>query len=207
MGGVAAMKNVLSKIAIAVLMILPVTVVAQDTRTPQPNLEPTQAETSTPVYAPTKLGPILDRLSKSSGRQFLVSAHVDAEVVSGTTPDSRISYSELLTILRNNGLAAVDDGNTVSIVPEFSVRQFPSLTIYADDDSIDDGAFVTRVVELKNSKASSYVPIFRPLIPMYGFMASHPDTNSLIIFDRYRNVKRLAGIIEKMDASARSSKH
>ena len=128
---------------------------------------------------------------------------VDAEVVIGTIPVGDISYSDLLIILRNNRLAALDDGHIVSITRETNIRQLPTRTIYSDDDSIDDGEFVSRVIQLENTEAKFYVPIFRPMLPQHGFMVAHAESSSLLIFDRYGNVRRISEIIEKMDASAK----
>ncbi len=70
-----------------------------------------------------------------------------------------------------------------------------------DDDSIDGEEWVTRVIHLKNAPAAHLVPIMRPIMPSAGHLAANPESNTIMMVDRYANVKRITQMILEMDAS------
>lgn len=145
---------------------------------------------------------ILDAVSKKSGKTFLVDSRVSPAVVVGQPRARDVTFPMLLKILRNNGLAAVSEDDTVSIVPVATVRQYPLPLLIEDDDTIDPEAWVTRVVGLNNASAKQMVPILRPLLPQPGHLTAHVDSNTLTIVDRYANVRRIVQMVLVMDASA-----
>lgn len=152
------------------------------------------------AYPPVPLATILEAVSKKTGRVFLTSSDAQREVVVGQVKAKDMTYSSLLIVLFNNGLAAVTAGDVTNIVQATRVRQFALPIISQDDDTIDDYEWVTRVVEVKNMHAPQMVPILRPLVPQMGHMVAHADSNSVIIGARYGNAKRLADLIVWMDA-------
>jgi general secretion pathway protein D len=149
----------------------------------------------------TPLADILDAVSKNSGKKFLIDARAPRGVVVGQLSRKEVTYSSLLIILRNNDLAAVTIGDFVNIVAGRSIRQYPLPIVNEDDDSIDGEEWVTRVINLKNAQAAQMVPIMRPLLPQAGHLAANPPSNTIMIVDRYANVKRVTEMILAMDAS------
>ncbi len=148
----------------------------------------------------SSLADILEGVSKKTGRSFLVNAHVHPEIVVGQISPKDITYRVLLTILTNNGLATFKAGDLVNIVPTHMIRQYPLPVLYGDDDSIADDEWVTRVVELEHAPAGQLVPIMRPLLPQAGHLAANPASNTIIIVDRYGNVRRVTEMIMKLDS-------
>ena len=148
----------------------------------------------------TPLADILDAVSKKSGKKFLMQARVPGEVVAGQLSPSQVTYSSLLIILRNNDLAAVTSGDIVNIVAGRSIRAYPLPIVNEDDDSIDGEEWVTRLVYLKNAPAAHLVPIMRPIMPTAGHLAANPESNTIMIVDRYANVKRITEMMLAMDA-------
>ena len=145
---------------------------------------------------------VLDSVGSASGKRFMLDAGARPDVVLAESQIGSIDYASLLIVLRNNGLAAVTIGEVVNIVPVATVRQYPLPVIDADDASIADEEWVTRIVSLQNAPATMLVPIMRPLLPREGHLASNPASNSLVIVDRYANVQRLVGMIRELDAKA-----
>jgi len=47
--------------------------------------------------------------------------------------------------------------------------------------------------------AAQLVPILRPLLPQYAHLAALPYENTLLIVDRYANVKRIEAIVKALD--------
>ncbi len=149
----------------------------------------------------TSLTEILAAVSKNSGKKFLIDARAPREVVVGQLSPKQVTYSSLLIILRNNDLAAVTSGDIVNIVAGRSIRAYPLPIVNEDDDSIDGEEWVTRLVFLKNAPAAHLVPIMRPIMPTAGHLAANPDSNTIMIVDRYANVKRITEMMLAMDAS------
>jgi len=149
----------------------------------------------------TPLVDILDAVSQKSGKKFLMDARAPREVVVGQLSPKQVTYSSLLIILRNNDLAAVTSGDIVNIVAGRSIRAYPLPIVNEDDDSIDGEEWVTRVIHLKNAPAAHLVPIMRPIMPSAGHLAANPESNTIMMVDRYANVKRITQMILEMDAS------
>src|SRR5262249_47722671 len=111
----------------------------------------------------------------------------------------QIDYATLLTILNNNGLAAVNIGGIENIVPVSLVRGYALPIVNQDSASIPDTAWVTRVFQTKNIDPAQLVPVLRPMIPQEGHLVAVSSTNSLIIVDRYANVRRMQQLVAAMD--------
>ncbi len=168
----------------------------------EPSDKPESREQAAWVSMPkTSLTDILDSVSKKSGKKFLVAHRVDPEIVIAQLKPKDIDYSSLLLVLRNNNLATATIGNIVNIVPVHVIRQYPLPVINDDDDTIDGEEWVTRVIHLKNANARELVPIMRPIMPPAGHLAANPDSNTIMIVDRYANVRRITEMLRKMDAS------
>lgn len=145
---------------------------------------------------------ILDAVSKTSGKTYLVDAHVRPDVVVGQPRARDITLPMLPKVLRNNGLAAVRSGDITSIVPVKTLRQYPVPLLYEDTDTIDDEEWVTRAIHLEKANAATMVPILRPLLPKQGHLAAHADSNTLVIVDRHANARRVARMVMEIDASS-----
>jgi len=154
------------------------------------------------AYPAVQLATILESVSKKTGRVFLTGEDVPGKIVVGQLSAKNITYSSLLIVLFNNGLAAVTVGDVTNIVAAPRVRQYASPIIYEDDDTIDDYEWVTRIVEVENAHAPQLVPILRPMVPQMGHLVAHAGSNTVIIGARYDNAKRLADIIARIDARA-----
>lgn len=148
------------------------------------------------------LAEVLEAAARNSGREILVDSRTPSRVVVGQARLKNVDYSTLLVILRNNGMAAVVVGKITNIVPIDEIRQQPLPVLLADDDTIDAEEWVTRVVAVENADPKMMVPILRPLLPRQGHLAANPASRTLLIADRYANVRRVVEIIRTMDARA-----
>lgn len=148
------------------------------------------------------LNEVLDAVGRASNRKFLVDEHVPAEIVVGQPRARDLDYAALLTILKNNRLAAAPDGDYITIVPGALIRQYALPIVSPDDTSVADDEWVTAVIEVENAVAAVFVPIVRPLLPQQGHLAAHPPSNTVIIVDRFGNLKRVAALIRELDAKS-----
>jgi len=148
----------------------------------------------------TPLADILQVVKRKSGKSFVIDPRVPLELATGQLVARDFDYSTLLFVLNINGFAVTSVGDTVSIIPLGSIRMYPLPVLYEDDNSIDGGEWVTRIVQLKNVPPAQVVPIMRPLLPQAGHLAAHPSSNTIVMVDRYANVRRVIGLINKIDS-------
>ncbi len=129
--------------------------------------------------------------------------HVTAAQTGGTrTPLKEKLRLKRVSADRNAGLNCKQWGERdesiegiVNIVPVRSIRQYPLPLVNSDDDSIADDEWVMRIIHTINSEAAHFVPIIRPMIPQTGFQTGTSSSNSLMIVERYGNVRRLTQLV------------
>jgi general secretion pathway protein D len=123
------------------------------------------------------LSSLIATVAQKTGRKFVLDPRVRASVtLIGENPSS-VTYDQLLTILDTYGFAAVQTGRSAS-------------------------EYVTSVLRVRSIPAGWLVPILRPLVPRSGHLVAMPCSNSLLIVDRFANVRRLAAIVAALDTGA-----
>jgi general secretion pathway protein D len=174
---------------------------------PQPFYIVPAPQAPTPPPAPSlasdlptvELAPLLQRVERSSRKRFLVDGEVGPRIFLGEVDPNDVDYPVLLSILRANGLAAVEIEGRVNVVRESEVRFLPLRLVQTDDPSIPADEWVTRVLMTTNTDAVYLVPILRPLLPQAAHLAAHMNSNQLVIMDRYANVQRITAIVRALD--------
>ena len=159
-----------------------------------------QDQQVTPNYVGVEIRAIIQAVSAVTGKNFIIDPRVRQEVtmISSTPMSPDAFYEAFLSILQVHGYAAVTSGDIIKIIPDASVRQFPT-ALSSSGAAADD--IITQVIAVQNVGAAQLVPILRPLIPQYGHLAAHPGSNMLIISDRSSNVARMVSIIRRIDQS------
>ncbi len=155
-----------------------------------------------PELPTVELAPILQRVERASGKQFLVDGRLGPRIYLGGVEPNDVTYPVLLAILRANGFAAFESEGRVNITPDSNIR-FHAPLLQTDDASIPADLYVTRVLTIANIMAAQLVPILRPLLPQSAHLAAHPDSNRLIVMDRYENIQRITAIIRALDVPPR----
>jgi general secretion pathway protein D len=166
---------------------------------------PAPAATSQPEVPLVELAPLLQRVERASNKRFLIDRRLGPRIFLGGVEPDDVDYPVLLSILRANGLAAVEIESRVNIVWDGDVRSLPAPIVQTDDASIAADEWVTRVLTTTNVGAPQLVPILRPLMPQAAHLAAHGDTNQLILMDRYANVQRITAIVRSLDVPPRES--
>jgi general secretion pathway protein D len=175
-------------VAAALIAGLPVIVGAADQRPASPDS--------------VSLIELVARVHQKTGRQIIVDPNSIMRISLAGVDAARVDFPMLLIILRANGLIAVGDRDAVIILPDAVARQQPMPTLTADDPKIGADTLVTRLLQLRQVCAAHTVPILRPLMPQYAHLAAYPYTNTLVITDRADNVRRIAGLVEKLEQAA-----
>ncbi|MCA8967694.1 MAG: hypothetical protein KDC48_22630, partial [Planctomycetes bacterium] len=143
---------------------------------------------------------VIEAVAEFTGKNFLIDPRVKGTVtVVAPEPLSEDeAYQAFLSVLEVNGYVTVEADGVTKIVPEEEGRTRDTAAVGRGLRANGDG-MVTRVVRLRYARADRLLPLLRPLVPDYGHLAADPDTSSIVITDRSSNVKRLVGIIQRLD--------
>ncbi|MGI9294714.1 MAG: hypothetical protein ACR2PS_12090 [Pseudomonadales bacterium] len=153
-----------------------------------------------------KLSALLDAVAKSSKMMFLINAKARAEVVSYGIDLNNITYNELLLVLENNYMAAVDIDGYINIVPVESARSLAIPVITSNDVSYKDSQWVTKIIDANKLSAPHLTPILRPMVPHHAHFAAYVNSNSFIITAPYGSVKKIEGVLKGLQTSSESLK-
>ncbi|WP_197673843.1 type II secretion system secretin GspD [Halopseudomonas xinjiangensis] len=142
---------------------------------------------------------LIEIVSEETGINFIVDPRVRGEVnvVSGQPIRRGELYDLFLAVLKSYGFAAVTgSGGVVRIVPEVQAKEneVPSLSAETRGDEM-----ITHVIPVRHISAGQLVRILRPLVPKGGHLAAAAESNSLVIADTAANVRRIQGLIERID--------
>lgn len=169
---------------------------------PAPQQSAPAAPRVNPELPTVELAPLLQRVERSTDKRFVVDARIGPQVYLAGVAANDVTYPLLLSILRANGLATFESEGRVNIVPDAEIR-FNAPLVQTDDASIPADQFVTRMLRTTNVDSAQLVPILRPLLPQSAHLAAHLPSNSLLVMDRYANVKRITEIVRALDVPAR----
>lgn len=141
---------------------------------------------------------VVRAVSHITGKNFLMDPRVKGtiNIVSATPVPASMAYDILLSALRMQGFAAVENGGVTKVMPEADAK----LHIGASANTKSTGdKLVTRVYMLKHESAVQLVPILRPLIPPNNIVVAYPNNNALVVTDYASNLKRIEQIINSID--------
>lgn len=146
-------------------------------------------QSALPTGTPTvSLQEVMERYQRRTGTKFQIDARARKEIYAAGTDTNDLDASALHTLLRNNQLVAVRIDGTLNVIPEAVSRQYALPIVQPNEPAPPGDQLVTRIIQIENVGAPQLVPILRPLMPQYGHLAAHPDSNTLLIVDRYANV-------------------
>src|SRR5712691_9858439 len=120
-------------------------------------------------------------------------------IISPTRVTPEQAYSIFQSVLQVKGFTTVQAGTIIKIVPARDVRQSAELTQSQQPGFTQGDQYVTRMVKLRNTEATSVMSVIQPMISHDGLVASFPQDNVLIITDDAYNVQRLLRIVGSLD--------
>ncbi len=141
---------------------------------------------------------LIATVAKKTGKKFVLDPRVHADVVLLGQEPSQITFPQLLTVLEIYGYIAVDDGTYVRVMPDANARTQPVPTI-TTKDTRPASEFVTQIIPVKYASAAQLVPILRPLVPQYAHLVAVFPGNTLLISDRFANVRRMEALVRALD--------
>jgi len=137
---------------------------------------------------------IADRTQKNMIVHRNVSGNVT--VISSRPISAEEAYELFLTVLELNGFSAVENGNTVKVVPGADAKT--SSTPFEGRESWQ-GEIVTSIIDIDYSDASQLVAALRPLVPASAHLAAYTPTNVIIVSDTARGIEKINKLIAVLD--------
>lgn len=142
----------------------------------------------------------ITQVAEITGKTVVLDPRVknqEITVLSDVPLDSDGVYALFLTVLKVNGLGAVEADGVVSVVQQGATRQ--SSGPVADDGELPADMLVTRVVPTSYVAAAEVVKALRPLVPQTGVITSIENPNVLIVADQAGNMRRLLALVAQLD--------
>jgi general secretion pathway protein D len=146
--------------------------------------------------------PVLAKfISQITGKNFVLDEAVRGKVsiISPTRVTPEQAYSIFQSVLQVKGFTTVPAGAIIKIVPSRDVRETAQLTQSQQPGFTQGDQYVTRMIKLRNTEATSVMSVVQPMISHDGLIAAFPQDNTLIITDDAYNVQRLLRIIGSLD--------
>jgi len=143
---------------------------------------------------------VIKAVSMITGKNFIVDQRVNGTVniISNGPIAKELVYPTLLSALRLQGFAAIEQNGFVKILPEADAKLNYTITT---DKPVKGGGdkIVTQVYQLQYENAAQLLPVLRPLISPNNVIAAYPANNTLVITDYAENVRRINRIIQSID--------
>ena len=135
-------------------------------------------------------------VSELTGQNYVIDPSVSGKIT--VTSPSAIPRDALpavfQTVLNVYGFTAIDDGGIVQIVPASRAKQEGTTVGAGGDMQVE-----TRIIHLNAIDATELKGLLQPLLTRAGNAAVHAASNTVVLTDLSRNIKRLMTIIFALD--------
>lgn len=149
-------------------------------------------------FANVEVSSVLRLASQLTGKQFVIDPRVrgNISVVSAEPLPRELVYPTLVAALRLQGIAAIDDGRTVRIVPEAEARSqgAPLVGKPPAGDSL-----ATQVFNLRHESAVALSLAIKPLLNANATAVGYPGNNTLVVTDFSDNLRRIGKVLQAID--------
>lgn len=161
------------------------------------------AELSFSNFRDASLFDVLELLA----RRLQINYIIDPAVRDGTVTvntygqvDESELFSLLETILRMNGAAAVQVGGIYRIVPLEEIPGMPVAPLAEGAEIPEDERLVLNAVRLRHASAAEVADILEPFLGPGARYSVIPASNTLLVLDSGRNMRRAMDLVEMFDA-------
>ena len=119
-------------------------------------------------------------------------------IIAGEPMNREDAWQVFLSALQVNGLAVMESGDTVKILPEPDAKM-EKIPVMDASNKAGKEDIIVRIVKVKNLAAQQLISLLKPLTPSSAHLAAYPESNTLIIADRSGNIDQIVDIINKID--------
>ena len=188
--GKTALRNVLCALAFSMLGLV----------------SPPALATGEPValnFQNAEIDAVIQAIGRISGRNFLLDPRVKGKIniVTNTPVAPELTYQILLSALRLQGYAAIEEAGVTKLVPEADAKLHgvPVVNSRQGTTGARGDRLVTQVFALRHESAAHMVNVVRPLVSANNTVTAFPGNNSLVVTDYAENLRRLATVIDSID--------
>jgi general secretion pathway protein D len=152
------------------------------------------------TFANADIETVIRAIGKISNRNILIDPRVKGtlNIVTSKPVTPEVAYQILLSALRLQGYAVVEEGGLVKVVPEAEGKTH-SVPISKSRSQLRGEKLVTHVFHVKNESATQILNVVRPLVSPNNSVTAYANNNTLIVTDYADNVARIAKIIDALD--------
>lgn len=150
-------------------------------------------------FANADLEAVIKAVGQISGRNFLIDPRVKGNInlLSNSPVAASTAYDILLTALRMQGFAAVENDGVTRIVPEIEAKLQGGTVVRKGKARGDQ--IMTQVFPLKYEAASVALPLIRPLVAPNNSVVASVSANALVVTDYGENLRRIEKLIAEID--------
>ena len=145
---------------------------------------------------------IIKLMGKVTGKTFVFNNAVlkgkRVTLLSNQQFTAKEAYKIFESIMQINDLSMVEEGKVVRILSDKDVKR-TSTPIYNEKSPTNDGAYITRVIPVKNVNIRTVRSSLAPLISKDAILVGNDDANILILKDTKENTERFAEIVNLID--------
>ena len=141
-------------------------------------------------------------MAEITGRRFILPAKtrsIKATVYSPAPISVNEAYNAFLSVLETHGLTVVSAGRFYKIVESQGVQQRATPMYTGNEPSPGSDRFVTRLHRLGNVAVDDIVTLLERFRSPEGNVSAYGPTNTLILTDTGRQIRRMLRIIEAVD--------
>jgi len=146
---------------------------------------------------------VLDFFSRATGYAIIKDGEIKGRVTIVSEKDIPVdqALSILSSILTIKGYSGIINGKVIKVIPlETAKRENTEIKVGMDPLVIDSNdTIVTQIMPLSSANAAQIVKELKELVPSYGVMVAHSQSNSLILTATSSNIKRFAQIVTELD--------
>lgn len=195
-------------LAVVAALATPAAPLSAQTGTPRPaapRAKPQAEETVMLNFVGADLEAVVRAIGQFTGRTFVIDPRVKGTInlVTERPVTKQQAYEQLLSALRLQGFTIVESaqpGGVARILPEADAKLQGGRVVPPEQAAPRGDQIVTQVFRLRYESATALVPVLRPLIAPNNTISAIGSNNSLVITDYADNLRRLARIIEALDA-------
>jgi general secretion pathway protein D len=195
-------------VALALLMLPPLPLLAQDAAAPGAARRSGGLQASTPVtlnFVNADIEAVSRAMAAMTDRQILVDPRVKGviTVYSEQPMPVREAYLQYLAALRGLGFTVVDNAGLLKVVPEADAK-LQAGTVSVGPAVQRGDQVITQIFRLNHENPNNLVAVLRPLISPNNTINANPANSSLIITDYADNLTRIGKIIAALDQPSAS---
>ncbi len=151
------------------------------------------------------IGELIRFVAEATGKTLIVDPMVQGsvEVISSEPVNSEQLYDLFLSILDVQGLAAIESGNVVRIVPAQAAasQAVPAFAANAAT-GVASPQVITQIIQVSNVSVEQLVGVLRPLASIDAEMTAYAASNSILVTDTAGNIERIQQMVEFIDSSS-----